>query len=88
MYGGQPTDITIQFSDKLIGVVYDKFGEDTKMVRINENNCVASVKVQISPTFWGWLFQFGKQMTVLSPEGVINEYKQRLRELTDTEEYT
>ena len=88
MYGGQTTDITIQFSDKLIGVVYDKFGEDTKMVRINENNCVASVKVQISPTFWGWLFQFGKQMTVLSPEGVINEYKQRLRELTDTEEYT
>ena len=86
MYGGQPVDITIQFSDKLIGVVYDKFGEDTKMVRINENNCVASVKVQISPTFWGWLFQFGKQMTVLSPEGVINEYKQRLRELTDTEE--
>lgn len=30
MYGGQTTDITIQFSDKLIGVVYDKFGEDTK----------------------------------------------------------
>lgn len=86
MYGGQPVDITIQFNDKLIGVVYDKFGEDTKMVRINENNCVASVKVQISPTFWGWLFQFGRQMTVLSPEGVINEYKQRLRELTDTEE--
>ena len=83
MYGGQAEDITIQFSDKLIGVVYDKFGEDTKMVRINENNCVASVKVQISPTFWGWLFQFGKQMTVISPEGVINEYRQRLQELTE-----
>jgi len=88
MYGGQLVDITIQFSDKLIGVVYDKFGEDTKMVRINGNDCVASVKVQISPTFWGWLFQFGKQMTVLSPEGLIHEYKQRLRELTDMEEYT
>lgn len=73
MYGGQPMDITIQFSDKLIGVVYDKFGEDTKMVRINENNCVASIKVQISPTFWGWLFQVGRQMTVLSPEWVIQD---------------
>ena len=83
MYGGQAEDITIQFSDKLIGVVYDKFGEDTKMVRVSENNCVASVKVQISPTFWGWLFQFGKQMTVISPEGVINEYRQRLQELTE-----
>ena len=76
MYGGQPTDITIQFSDKLIGVVYDKFGEDTKMVRINENSCVASVKVQISPTIWGWLFQFAGQMKILSPDTVIADYKE------------
>ena len=78
MYGGQTTDITIQFSDKLIGVVYDKFGEDTKMVRINENNCVASVKVQISPTFWGWLFQFGNQMKILSPEKLADDYKKQI----------
>lgn len=78
MYGGQPVDITIQFSDKLIGVVYDKFGEDTKMVRINENNCVASVKVQISPTFWGWLFQFGNQMKILSPEKLADDYKKQI----------
>ncbi len=77
MYGGQPEDITLQFSDKLIGVVYDKFGEGTKMVRINENSCVASVKVQISPTFWGWLFQFGGMMKILSPEPAIEEYKKR-----------
>lgn len=50
-YGGQPIDITIQLCDNLIGVIYDKFGEDTEMERINENTCVANVKVQISPTF-------------------------------------
>ena len=83
MYGGQTTDITIQFSDKLIGVVYDKFGEDTKMVRINENNCVASVKVQISPTFWGWLFQFGRQMIVISPAEVAEEYRSQVNQLVD-----
>ena len=77
MYGGQSVDITIQFSDKLIGVVYDKFGEDTKMVRINENNCVASVKVQISPTFWGWLFQFGTDMDIVEPEALKEEYINR-----------
>ena len=81
MYGGQPVDITIQFSDKLIGVVYDKFGEDTKMVRVNNEECVASVKVQISPTFWGWLLQFGKQMHILSPVSVIEMYNQTVAEL-------
>lgn len=86
MYGGPPMQITLQFSNKLIGAVYDRFGEGTKMIPIGDDECAATVLVQISPTFQGWLSQFGKQMTVLSPEGVINEYKQRLHELTDTEE--
>lgn len=75
MYGGQPVDLTLQFDHKLIGVVYDKFGEDTKMIRLNSNTCVATVKVQISPTFWGWIFQFGKQMRITSPEEMIEEYR-------------
>ena len=77
MYGGQPADITIQFDSKLIGVVYDKFGEDTKMIRLDSGNCVATIKVQVSPTFWGWIFKFGKQMCILSPDEMINEYKNK-----------
>ncbi len=83
MYGGQPVDITLQFDHKLIGVVYDKFGEDTKMIRLNENTCVATVKVQISPTFWGWVFQFGKLMKILSPESVSEEYKKQICDLVE-----
>lgn len=75
MYGGQPVDIVLEFDAKLIGVVYDKFGEDTKMIRSSENKCVATVKVQISPVFWGWLFQFAGQMRILSPDSVIADYK-------------
>ena len=81
MYGGQPVDIVIEFDDKLIGVVYDKFGENTKMIRTHEHRCVATVKVQISPTFWGWMFQFGKQMRILSPANLIEEWKNKIREL-------
>ena len=74
MYGGQQTDVVLEFDYKLIGVVYDKFGEDTKMIRSGEK-CIATVKVQISPVFWGWLFQFAGQMKVLSPDTVIAVYK-------------
>lgn len=83
MYGGQPVDITLQFDHRLIGVVYDKFGEDTKMIRLNETTCVATVKVQISPTFWGWIFQFGKLMKILSPESVSEEYKKQICDLVE-----
>ena len=80
MYGGHPVDIVIEFDDKLIGVVYDKFGENTKMIRTHENTCVATVKVQISPTFWGWLFQFGRQMRILSPSNMIEQQHKMISE--------
>lgn len=75
MYGGQPMDIVIEFDSKLIGVVYDKFGEGTKMMRSSEDKCIATLKVQTSPVFWGWLFQFAGQMRILSPDSVIEDYK-------------
>lgn len=81
MYAGQPASISIQFSDKLIGVIYDKFGEDTKMVRTGEHICVASVQVQLSPTFWGWIFQFGRQINILGPEAVVEEYQRQVMQI-------
>ena len=83
MYGGTPTDIVIEFDNQLIGAVYDKFGEDTQMMRSGENKCIATVKVQISPTFWGWLFQFAGLMKVISPDNVIEEGKRCLVQLTE-----
>lgn len=55
----------------------DKFGEETKMMVHNEETCITTVKIQVSPTFFGWLFQFGDQMRILSPESLIREYKER-----------
>ena len=74
MFGGKQEDVTLKFDRSLIGVVYDKFGEDTKMVQLTKDTCEATVKVQISPTFWGWLFQFGNQMRITSPKELNEEY--------------
>ena len=78
MYGGEAETVTLRFADQLIGTVYDKFGEDTKMRRIDENSCAADVRVQISPTFWGWLFQFAGEMKITEPEYLIDTYKHLL----------
>ena len=78
MYNGPTTDITIEFNDNLIGVIQDKFGEDTKIVRTSKERCVASIKVQVSPVFWGWLFQFVGEMSIVSPEQLKEDYKRRI----------
>ena len=74
MYGGELTNITLDFKDKLIGAVQDKFGEDTKIIRTGPERCVAAVCVQVSPTFWGWLFQFAGEMNILAPEELKTKY--------------
>ena len=75
MYGGPLEAIVLEFDKKLIGAVYDRFGEDTKITEVGGGKCVATLQVQLSPTFWGWLFQFGSQVRILSPETAIEEYR-------------
>ena len=48
------------------------------MVRVDEDTCSARVTVQISPTFWGWLFQFASEMRIVEPEYLIERYKKLL----------
>ena len=81
MYGGPITDVTLDFDDKLIGSVQDKFGEDTNIIRTGKNRCVAAVRLQVSPTFWGWLFQFAGKMHIVAPEDLRVKYSEIARDI-------
>ena len=74
MFGGEVETVTLRFSNELIGVIYDKFGEDTQMIRIDEDTCVATVTVQISPIFRGWIFQFNGELEIIEPQEIIDTY--------------
>ncbi|NLZ45078.1 MAG: WYL domain-containing transcriptional regulator [Clostridiales bacterium] len=78
MYSGTPEYITLEVDNSLIDVIVDRFGERTICKRISENTFVCRVDVQISPTFWGWLFSFGNKMKVTAPEWVVNDAKKNI----------
>jgi len=80
MFSGEPEEVVLEFDSKLIGSVYDRFGENTS-ITASGSKCTAAVRIQKSPTFWGWLFQFGNDMKILSPESAIEEYQGRIAEL-------
>ena len=69
MYSGVLRNVTIEFEEKLIGVVFNKFGEIT-IIKKDCDKYTASVAVQISPTFWGWLMQFPAQIRIVEPDDV------------------
>ncbi len=77
MFSGRLEDVVLEFDRGIIGAVYDKFGESVQMMASGENKIIATVKVRISPTFWGWVFQFGGQMKILSPAHVVEAYGQQ-----------
>ncbi len=78
MFGGELVDVVIQFDKSLIGPVFDKFGEDTPMMPVNDTTCAATVHVLISPTFFGWLAQFADKMRIISPDDVIARYREHI----------
>ena len=79
MYGGELEDVVLQFERSLVDPVFDKFGENTPMMKVNDTTCAATVHAQISPTFFGWLAQFGNRMRVLSPDKVVDQYKKHIK---------
>ena len=63
MYNGEAEVVTLEFPSELLGAVYDKFGEQTR--HADGGRLKIKVTVQISPPFFGWVFQFMNKMKII-----------------------
>ena len=64
-------------------VIIDRFGEDVHTEPLGSYCFKAIVDVSVSPTFFGWVFQFSGKMTILSPVEVKTEYSNMLTQVVD-----
>ena len=83
MFGGPASHVTLEFDESLIGVVFDKFGVDTRMRRLDSGAVSATVTAQISPTFWGWLCEFPGKMRIREPESMAQQYRDWVKSCMD-----
>ncbi len=83
MYSGEETNVSIEFENKLVGVVYDRFGTDIPIIKSDEEHFVCRVKVAVSPHFLSWIMSFGKQAKIISPDHVIEEMYQLAKDITE-----
>ncbi len=82
MYGGEEEVVRLRFDDSLIGVVLDRFGKDVPVEKLGGGSFAVRVHVAVSPTFLGWLFQFGGRVSVLSPQSLIDRMREQLETVT------
>ena len=73
MFGGEKTEVTIEFANELAGVVFDQFGTDIVLVPVDEKRFKCSVKVSVSRKFLSWVISFGNRAKIISPTDVVNE---------------
>jgi len=84
MYGGNDEIVTLQFPNRLVGVVLDRFGKEADMRPMKDDTFRIRVKVAISGQFYGWLSGIGKEAVIVSPDSVKNGYKEWLEDILDT----
>lgn len=83
MFGGEETDVSIEFDNELVGAVLDRFGTDISVVKKDENRFICNVKVALSPHFLSWIMSFGKQAKIISPDCVAEEMYRLARDITE-----
>ena len=54
----------------------DRFGLDVETEELSEEKFLAKVPVDLSPSFYGWVFQFGGGIRIIGPEEAVDEYKE------------
>ena len=83
MFDGPEKEVTLRFRPELMNNIVDKFGTNIEIIKRNPRTLEITVPVHVSPTFYGWLFQYAGEMTVAGPDDVCMEYARRLQTAID-----
>lgn len=78
MFAGRDEVLKINLPNSLVGVIIDRFGKDVTIHKENEDTFTARISVKVSNQFFGWLTGLGPEVRLISPEHVVEEYKEYL----------
>lgn len=76
MFSGKEETVTVEAPHKLAGVFIDRFG-DAANIRKNFDNpdkFLVRIAVNVSPQFYAWIFGLGKDVKIISPESVKEDF--------------
>ena len=71
----EPVEVTLLCSTSNMKVIIDNFGMDVDTTPIDKEHFQVRVKVCTSPTFYRWVFGFGRSIKILGPDKVVEKYK-------------
>ena len=76
MMAGETCTVELLCNNELMGSIIDKFGEDVKTEIVDSDHFKTTVDVELSKTFYGWVFASAGSMKILSPEVAKDGFKE------------
>ena len=83
MFSGAEEEVRLRFKNTLINAVLDRFGKQITLVPDGNEHFTVKVPIRTSnpAPFFGWLFQFGTDAQISSPEALRKEYVRMLNDI-------
>ena len=75
MFTGETATVTLDCDAKFMNYLVDRFGKDFKVEKKDDNRFNAIVTVDLSPTFYAWVFQFGGGIKIIGPEKACEDFR-------------
>ena len=88
MFGGKPENVELWVDARAVDAIIDKFGASALFENLPDGRFKVKVKVQISPTFFGWCFIFGDLIEIKSPRSVREQYLEVIKKTAQRNKIT
>ncbi len=75
MYSGPEAEVELECRNDLMKYIIDRFGEKIKVRPTENGTFLTTVTVELSPVFYGWVFQFGGGIRIKGPNTALSEYR-------------
>lgn len=76
MFGGESQNVTLLFTANILSDMFDRFGDDIRIKKADEETYSVDVTVQISKTFFAWIVGTQGKVKIKSPRKVIDEFNE------------
>lgn len=74
MFGGEPQRVTLMFDSEMLSDIFDRFGDEINIGKVEDDKYITDVTVQLSKPFFMWVMGTLGGVKIVSPKKVLNEF--------------
>ncbi|MGI6029679.1 MAG: helix-turn-helix transcriptional regulator [Candidatus Heteroscillospira sp.] len=84
MYDAGTVTVKLYCENDMMKAIIDRFGEQVQTDWSDTGHFTATVTVSSGPTFFAWIFNYAGKLRIVSPQGMVDEYKAHLKKAAES----